>query len=188
MLYLSVKIACLGWGSLIWDPKKLKIKKGDWKDDGPVLPIEFNRISNDKRVTLVIDEEGTRVNVLWKLMTVNNIKDAIKSLRERENCEESGIHFIATNDDNKKHYPQKLVILKWLKLKKLDGVVWTGLGFKNNEGEAKRMTYEYIKNHLAGLSYIEAKLAEQYVRKAPPQIRTACRERLETELGWVPIK
>lgn len=55
-----MKIACLGWGSLIWNPGDLKIKTEDWFSGGPILPIEFVRISTDKRVTLVIDEESKR--------------------------------------------------------------------------------------------------------------------------------
>ncbi len=38
-----MKIAILGWGSLIWDRRDLQIA-GDWQQGGPVLPIEFSRI------------------------------------------------------------------------------------------------------------------------------------------------
>ena len=35
-----MKIAILGWGSLIWQPKELNYNKEfDWKDDGPSLTI-----------------------------------------------------------------------------------------------------------------------------------------------------
>ncbi|HOW68396.1 MAG TPA: hypothetical protein P5055_13320 [Candidatus Paceibacterota bacterium] len=50
-----MSIAILGWGSLIWNPRDLPIT-GDWQGDGPVLPIEFTRISDNGRLTLVIDE------------------------------------------------------------------------------------------------------------------------------------
>lgn len=46
-------IAILGWGSLIWCPGNLRIR-GPWRHDGPVLPIEFARISADGRLTLVV--------------------------------------------------------------------------------------------------------------------------------------
>lgn len=44
------KIAVIGWGSLIWCPKGLKIRdkwKGEEeKEKGPKLPIGFARISS----------------------------------------------------------------------------------------------------------------------------------------------
>ena len=56
-----MKIAILGWGSLIWNPRILKVA-GDWTLDGPTLPIEFSRISDNDRLTLVIDEmDGTEL-------------------------------------------------------------------------------------------------------------------------------
>jgi hypothetical protein len=58
----NVKIAILGWGSLISKPegdatigqKPLRIT-GKFVPGGPSLPIEFSRISKDGRLTLVID-------------------------------------------------------------------------------------------------------------------------------------
>ena len=63
-----MKIACIGWGSLIWNSGVLKIRN-KWYEDGPILPIEFSRISDDGRVTLIIDKSGTPVRTLWALMT-----------------------------------------------------------------------------------------------------------------------
>jgi len=39
-----MKIAILGWGSLIKEPCELPIA-GEWQKDGPLLWIEFSRIS-----------------------------------------------------------------------------------------------------------------------------------------------
>ena len=55
-----MKIAILGWGSLIWNQNGLPVK-GQWKKNGPVLPIEFSRVSRDGRLTLVIDETMVRM-------------------------------------------------------------------------------------------------------------------------------
>jgi hypothetical protein len=41
-----MSIAMLAWGSLIWNPRDLPIS-GEWRQAGPVLPIEFSRISDN---------------------------------------------------------------------------------------------------------------------------------------------
>ena len=49
----QMKIAILGWGSLVWNPRNLSIINSAWHPDGVLLPIEFARISRDGRLTLV---------------------------------------------------------------------------------------------------------------------------------------
>lgn len=54
-----MKIAILGWGSLIWNPENLNYyTEFGWSKNEPKLPIEFLRISNNGRLTLVITESG----------------------------------------------------------------------------------------------------------------------------------
>ena len=50
-----MKIAVLAWGSLVWDPQDLQVA-GKFAPNGPLLPIEFCRVSADGRLTLVVDE------------------------------------------------------------------------------------------------------------------------------------
>ena len=50
-----VKSAVLAWGSLVWDPGGLQTA-GKFAANGPLLPIEFCRVSDDGRLTLAIDE------------------------------------------------------------------------------------------------------------------------------------
>jgi hypothetical protein len=38
---------------LIWDPRELPIQR-QWFEDGPLVPLEFARQSNDGRMTFVI--------------------------------------------------------------------------------------------------------------------------------------
>jgi hypothetical protein len=39
---------CLGWGSLIWDPRELPIAV-EWQTNGPLLAVEFARQSKKGR-------------------------------------------------------------------------------------------------------------------------------------------
>jgi hypothetical protein len=51
-------IAVIGWGSLPWDPRELRVEGQPGQQftaDGPALPLAFSRVSKDGRLTLVID-------------------------------------------------------------------------------------------------------------------------------------
>src|SRR5262245_16478650 len=78
-----MKVLILGWGSLVWDPRELKIS-GGWHLGGPKLPIEFSRVSRDERLTLVIDEtNGELVHTRYALSPFD-LSEAQQNMRERE--------------------------------------------------------------------------------------------------------
>src|SRR5579872_7505583 len=66
-----MKIAILGWGSLLWEPGEFFNEWiTAWQPDGPELDIEFSRISRKRggALTLVIDEtNGASTKVAWCL-------------------------------------------------------------------------------------------------------------------------
>lgn len=81
----------MGSVPLIYDPGCLKIQTVEWKKDGPKLPIEFARISSDKRITLVIhthyfEDESKWVTTYWNNLDVSDIDEARENLRQREGC------------------------------------------------------------------------------------------------------
>lgn len=179
-----MKIACLGWGSLIWNPKEL-LTKGEWFNDGPYLPIEFARKSNDGRLTLVITKDAEPIQTLWVLMNTENLEIAKRSLMVREDIKENNLKYSIgsitineeTNDELKK------TIKVWASEKNLDAVIWTNLKTKfRNVGETP--TIEEAILHLNSLDKDSKSKAEEYIRKAPKQVDTKFRQKFQSEFGW----
>lgn len=182
-----MKIAILGWGSLICDPRNLQIK-GQWKADGPSLPIEFARISTDGRLSLVLYPDVEDVKTLWAYSSYTNLNKARENLRQRECTRWEKIGFISIPDDSRQCHtvPQVLHrIRSWAKEKGIDGVIWTDL--PSNFKEKTRMDFneDNVIKYLRNLTGKILKEAENYIRSAPKQIVTKIRCRIEKELGWI---
>jgi hypothetical protein len=174
-----MRIACLGWGSLIWDSRELNKPKDQWGKDGPFLPIEFNRKSKDGRITLIIDREAAPLNVLWVELDQTDLNSSIALLAEREGS--NLIDSVGVNDSTDD--PVKSEIITWITQKKFDAAIWTGLSYKNGI----RLGLNEVVEYLAELSGATKKLAEEYIRRTPPQISTAYRKAIEETLGWTPV-
>jgi hypothetical protein len=172
-------IACLGWGSLIWDPQQLPIID-DWQNDGPALPIEFVRQSNNGRLTLVIDPVSEPMPVLWAAMEVTALSEAIEQLRIREGTKSEKIG--RWPDENGYEFADK--IGDWASSKGMRGVVWTALGPKFSEADGCRPSQIESVAYLASLIGEQEQLAKEYLQKAPQQIDTAYRRAIQCTLGW----
>lgn len=184
-----MKIACLGWGSLIWNPQSLLIIR-EWFQDGPILPIEFARQSNDGRLTLVITESAQPVRTLWALMATTDLEIARKSLLSREGINENKLDtFIGCikSDENTKDETE-LIIKEWAIKLKLDAVIWTNLPPKFNNQNNQEPSLEEAIEYLNSLDVNKRATAEEYIRKTPKQIDTSFRRRFELEFGWKYLK
>ncbi len=175
------RIAVLGWGSLIWDPRDLPIQR-EWFKDGPLVQVEFVRQSKDNRITLVLEENALPVRTLWAVMDCTKMEDATESLWNREGR------------------PKRKHICKWSKGEPLpglihgletwaascgvEGVIWTGLPPKFQGKDEVTPTIEQVLQLLNRLPCAERDRAERYVREAPRQIDTAYRREFETSFGW----
>lgn len=181
-------IACLGWGSLVWDPRTIPIR-GKWFDDGPILPIEFARESSNGRITLVIADVDFGVRSLWALMSVRNLDDAKTELAVRESIPMQNAKYSIGFWDrasSNSHGRSADKIGLWAKKHNFDCVVWTNLrfGFKKDRGSMP--TYANVLEHLRSLPHEKRRVAEEYIRQAPVQIDTEYRKRMQDDLGWVP--
>lgn len=179
-----MRIACLGWGSLIWKSDGLRLKSV-WKQDGPELPVEFARQSKDGRITLVICESAKPLPVLWAELECSSLDEAIEALRSREGTVARHIGSWSTQT-SKLQDRSASVIAPWAERESIDGVVWTGLGPKFAGNDVMPSCDEVIA-YLKAASGDTRRLAEEYIRKAPIQIATTYRTRIEKELGWTPL-
>ena len=184
-----MKIACLGWGSLIWNPESLLIIR-EWFQDGPILPIEFARQSNDGRLTLVITENAQPVRTLWALMATTDLEIAKKSLLVREKINENNLNtFIGCiKADENTTDKTALIIKEWAIKLKLDAVIWTNLPPKFNSINNQEPSLEEAIEYLNSLDINKRTTAEEYIRKTPKQIDTSFRRKFELEFGWKYLK
>ncbi len=181
------RIAILGWGSLLWEPGEFFNEwiEPQWNPDGPELKIEFSRIS-DKRsgaLTLVIDEaNGTPpTTVAWCLSKRKLPEDAIADLRCREETTMANIHHVVLTDAAEATASPQKEIVAWARAKGIDAVVWTGLKSNFEKKRNTPFTVEAAAAYLKGLDATGRARAAEYVRKAPPFIKTKVREALANE-------
>lgn len=176
-------VVCLGWGSLVWDPRELAIQRR-WFKDGPLIHVEFARQSSDGRITLVLVEVAKPVRSLWAVMDADNLASAKSSLRKREGIpeknEEKHIGSWSIGQPSPALIPG---LAEWASSHGVAHVVWTNLPPKFNE-ELKVPSADEVVNYLEGLVDTQRKEAERYIRFAPKQIDTAYRSRIEAALQW----
>src|SRR3954454_7222963 len=123
-----MKIACIGWGSLVWCPQSLHVRSR-WFYDGPLLRIEFARESKDKRITLVIAPNTPSVRCLWALMSLTDLDAAKKDLAAREGIEENKIARsigVVTGQSNPQNEAETEV-KRWLSVIGGGRAIWTNL-------------------------------------------------------------
>lgn len=175
-----MKIAILGWGSLIWQPKNLNFDQvAGWSNNGPILPIEFARISINGRLTLVITPSGTEVQTLYSVSSFDNIRDAVANLHEREGSSNIGVYDKNVDEFKPDNFQFKQKIKDWIVTTDFDAVIWTNLP----ENWAGKMATDRIQ-YLMCLDKSTKALAKEYIINTPQQIETEFRKDLREKLKW----
>ena len=176
-------IACLGWGSLVWDPRELPIQR-TWFLDGPTVRVEFSRQSQDGRITLVLVPGATAVRSLWAIMDAQTLEAAREALASREKIpkknEAKHIGSWSIGDQPVSEIPN---LSAWAEASGVQHVVWTALPPKFS-GVEQAPTEEQVVSYLEALVGAQRDAAEIYVRRAPKQIDTAFRRKIEAKLQW----
>jgi hypothetical protein len=182
-------IACIGRGSLIWDKRNLDVD-GNWRADGPTLPVEFARQSSDGRITLVIVQGVASVPALWTAFSTSDLAHARESLRQRERIPRSRARDLISHwhRGEKPASEPYATISAWAAEKNLDAAVWTNLPPKVEGIDGRVPTEIEVIAYLQSLLEGQARAAaEEYVRRAPRQITTAYRGAIERALGWTSL-
>ncbi|WP_457811452.1 hypothetical protein [Sinorhizobium meliloti] len=178
-----MRIAVLGWGSLVWNPLQLKID-GSFTPNGPDLPLEFSRLSKNGRLTLVIDEgHGQMCGTSYALSSFDVLDEARANLRDREGMDHvNGIGFVDLQRDvaserAKERHPSAVRITReWAAEHGFDAVIWTALAPNFQDRRAIEFSVEAAMSYLKALESETFALAEEYLRKAPEGIKTPLRD------------
>jgi hypothetical protein len=181
-------IALLGWGSLLWESAgEFDAQHGPWQSDGPVLKIEFSRISSSRQgaLTLVIDPaSGVPATVAYCFSRRSDIAQAIEDLRIREGTSVERIGWV--EPDGKTRFRDRQsgdAIRAWAAERDVDGVVWTDL--PSNFAKKCRQPFSVP----AALAYLQGLDAEgkakalDYINRAPLFIRTPLRDAVADQMS-----
>jgi len=178
-----MKIAILGWGSLIWNMGDLKILEKSWNEDGPELPIEFARMSNGGRLTLVIKPSWDHVTVLYSTSEFTELEAAIENLKIREGTSTKRIGFYNFQTGGKNIREANIPILQnlitWNESKGFDAIIWTDLPPNFKDKLKLALNLENISNVLNKLNSSDFDSAKEYIEKAPEQVTTQFRSEIE---------
>lgn len=177
-----MNIAVIAWGSLVPFPQG--IKPGDvplqvataWDPTGPMLPVEFSRISCDGRLTLVIDHTAPEPSHTYHARALATDLDAAKeNLRQRERMPSTrNIGSIAKGAPPTD--PTTKLIGDWLAtMDEYDAAIWTALGPNFEAKSGVKFDPPAALRYLANLKGTIREEAYSYIVEAPETIDTPVR-------------
>lgn len=175
-----MRIACLGWGSLIWKSGALPVE-GNWQQDGPGVPVEFSRISDGGELATAICLNATPVPVLWAWLAEDDLARACRALKAREAIPDE-----RTDGVGSMIIPDRPVgmLAEWAHAREIDALIWTALPARSAAGEGCIPSQNEALTYLSSLSGETRDHARDYIKQVPAQIDTSFRRAIKQTLGW----
>ena len=177
---MTQRIAIIGWGSLLWhSAPEFDAWHGDWNFEGPVIPIEFARVSPKRAgaLTLIVDPvHGEPTQTAFALSKRETVEEAYQDLMAREwgkTPEVIGRH-VRGREPEPSDGPAA-AIAAWAAAMDIDAVVWTA--FTNNFREKTGVEFSVpaAKTYVKNLPRDEQERAVHYIHRAPDFVRTPLR-------------
>ncbi len=186
-----MKTAIIGWGSLLWDDRpEYDQHHGPWYFDGPMLRLEFTRISISRKraLTLVLEEElGADCRVAYTVSKRESPAQAIQDLQIREKASEKEVGVYLPHDDpaGLSQASVPATIKQWSDQTDFDAVIWTGLpnNFRELSDEGDHFSHASAIAHIQSLCAEGKWKSAEYIFRSPEFIRTPLRTELES-LDW----
>lgn len=177
-------IAILGWGSLIWETADLPIAS-EWKTGGPVLPLEFSRVSDNRKLTIVLDPEvGVNCKTQFAFSARSNLADAIEDLRVREQTVQEHIGFVdlPRHLSSSQTYPHQVdvdaIVRQWCHDHQIEAAIWTALKPNFQQKLGTPFSIEVAIDYLKQLPPSDRASALDYFRQTPAEIDTPLRQKV----------
>lgn len=185
---MALKIAILGWGSLLWWPQAaFDAQHGEWNFGGPRLPIEFTRVAPASMggLTLVIDPvHGHPTQTAYSLSKRDTVAEARRDLQDREwarSTELIGCLDLTAGGAGSPGDGVEAAIVAWAADREIDAVVWTAYPPNFQEKTATEFSVAMAIAYLKNLPRADQERAANYIRKAPTFVQTPLRRALLEE-------
>ena len=183
-----MKIAIIAWGSLVRRPETLSFI-GSFKLTDLQLPIEFCRVSDDGRLTLVVDGAyGAPCPARVAVSGFDALPYAINNLRKRERTTRENIGFVDMRSGQHsarigRGAPFEMVdvVKSWVADNGYDAAIWTVARAQSaGGGQPDRGLLGGCRDPLSRTLHDPAlDYALNHIRDAPAEVRTPVRAAIE---------
>jgi hypothetical protein len=152
--------------------------RGEWHEDGPVLPLEFSKRSSKGRLTLVIDDvNGVPCRSGWWESGLESVTDAIANLADREGTGRIGFVDSINGESEGRDSEVVAKIEAWLSTTNKSAVIWTDLSADFQKKTDRPFSVDNAIAYLQGLIGEERDAALEYLERAPASVQTPLRRR-----------